>query len=136
MRKQFALFALLMIFAGKSFSQSVTISGPSTVAPSSSEMYTATVNYSLHPYTIIQWWAVGGTVTYATINPTIPNDLYCIVQWDNQDGNGYVVFYEDLGGGYCEYPVLIQSRLQAKAPDNYVQQRDGLAKQNWRFRPL
>lgn len=80
------LFAIsLFLFQGKIFSQTITITGPTTVAPGAQATYTASFNY---PNGTITWTVIGGS----TITP--PTNTTCIVLWDNTTGKGSIKAFD------------------------------------------
>ncbi len=105
------IFAIFSICSGLKLSgQGATITGPSNVQPGATEYYEAQFSQQLNPYTIISWSVSGGTIISQNINPTL-SPVYCLVQWDNTYGTGYVGVYEDLNGQTADLNVLIGSML-------------------------
>lgn len=98
------ILILALGIAGKSISQSY-LSGNTNVATGSTEYYEAHFEYPLHPYTMISWYVTGGTIIQAGINPTMT--VYCIVEWSQTPGTGYIEVYEDLGSQTASLNILI-----------------------------
>lgn len=96
MKKTICFVLTLFLAAGNLFSQTITISGNFNPDPGSEETYTASFDYTLNPYTNLTWSVSGGTIVSQYANPTIPNDVYCIVAWNNSPGTGSISLYEDL----------------------------------------
>ncbi|HMK27063.1 MAG TPA: T9SS type A sorting domain-containing protein [Chitinophagaceae bacterium] len=115
MRRVCLIVLLAFGITGKLFSQTITISGASPVAPGAQETYSASFNYSLSPYTTLTWSVTGGTIDYAVVNPTAQS-IYCTVTWDNDFSGGSVSLYEDMNSVTGEKPVDICGQADGGPP--------------------
>lgn len=102
------LFLSLLVFFSplKLISQSVTISGASSVSVNAQETYIANFTYNPHHLSIISWSVTGGTITSQNIYPN-NGTIYCDVQWNSTPCAGSISIYEDLNGGFAEMAVDI-----------------------------
>src|SRR6202008_4111653 len=98
------ILVLTLGIAGKSIAQSY-LSGNTNVAPGATEYYEAHFEYPLNWYTNISWYVTGGTIIQQGINPTMT--VYCVVEWSQTPGTGYIEVYEDLGSQTASLNILI-----------------------------
>lgn len=87
---------LLLLAANASAQNGGNINGPTTVTPGATEFYSAYFDGTLSPAANVTWTVYGGTIVSEANNPT--GSLWCYVQWDNDNGQGWVDIYEDVGG--------------------------------------
>lgn len=95
------------------------ITGENVVTPGATKEYLAEFDAPLHPYTYLIWSVTGGTIIYQNINPTNP-PFTCIVQWDNNDGEGTISVYEDLGGQGAELRVFRETESASSFCDGFL----------------
>jgi RHS repeat-associated protein len=82
------------------------INGPSSVLPNDQSYYSASFDYWPPYVSNITWTVIGGTIIDQNTNTNF-GTIYCVIQWDNAPGQGYVAIYEDLYGQYGELYVSI-----------------------------
>lgn len=107
MKRKSLLLIILFVtgFAGNVKSQGSYLSGNTIVATGATEYYEAHFEYPLHPFTMVSWTVNGGTIIASGINPT--STVYCIVEWSQTPGTGYIEVYEDLGSQMASLNILI-----------------------------
>lgn len=105
--RNYLLILLLFISGTRAtlFSQTITINGTSTPSPGAQEYYEAEFDYTLNPYTIINWNVTGGTITSQGINPS--STIWCIVEWSAIPRFGNISIEEDLNSGFEESTIDI-----------------------------
>jgi|GEM_PF-6660579 len=113
MKTKTSISGLMIIFSSfllcslqKLQSQTITLSGPEVVSPRARETYLVASFYEFNSNTIITWTVTGGSIYYQVTDPRAAS-IYCIVEWNNFPGHGYISFNESINGGHADKGIYI-----------------------------
>lgn len=96
--KFFSIFiAVLFCASYNGKSQMISVYGPTTVVPGSTENYDASLAFSPHPYELFTWYVIGGTIINQNSNPSW-GPLFCTVEWSSSTGTGFVQLTSEFNG--------------------------------------